>query len=369
MGAKALAETDFKAKLDGKPEFKPVFPDALAAYDKISDATKTLAAQATRQAALEDAHGFNCESFSIARTLLRAGDERPKPNGERLREFSDSRRASLELGLFSEKPIYTDLEILTLADSLTFLVGQLGVSDPLVQRVLDGKPPRERAVNLINSTKVRDVAFRKRLYEGGTNAVSEVNDPMIELARFVDTEARALRKVSDEQDEAKQQAHAAISRARNALFGNAGYPDATSTLRLSFGTIKGYEEDGKLVTAFTTFAGLYERAREMKNRPPFDLPALWEKSQSRLDLTTPLNFVNTCDAAGGNSGSPVVNRAGEFVGILFDGNLQGIPWDYAFTDKQGRSISVDSAAILEALKEVYGTKELARELENGRQSP
>src|SRR6185503_19732713 len=279
---------------------------------------------------LEAGLGFNCESFSIARTLLRAGDERPKPNGERLREFADSSRASLELDLFSEKPIHTDLEIVTLTDSLTFLAGQFGSSESLVQRILSGKSPRARAAELINTTKVRDVAFRKWLYEGGASVVSAAKDPMIELARLVDEEARALRKVFEEQTEAKQQAHAAISRARNALLGTAGYPDATFTLRLAFGVVKGYEEDGQQIPAITTFEGLYGRAKEMKNRPPFDLPARWEKNRSKLNLKTPFNFVSTADIIGGNSGSPVVNRAGEYVGIIFDGNLQSLPWDYAF---------------------------------------
>jgi hypothetical protein len=150
------------------------------------------------------------------------------------------------------------------------------------------------------------------------------------------------------------------------LLGTTGYPDATSTLRLAFGTVKGYEEDGKQVPTFTTFASLYERAKEMKNQPPFDLPPLWEKRKSHLNLKTPLNFVDTSDTIGGNSGSPVVNRAGEFVGILFDGNLQSLPWDYAFSDKQGRDISVNSAAILEALNKVYDATELTRELVSGR---
>jgi hypothetical protein len=362
FSARVKAEADFKAQLAAQPELTNV----LAAYDKIADATRVLAAQATRSRLLEGAQGFSCQSFGIARTLLRAGEERPKPNGDRLREFSDSGKVSLELGLFSEQPIYTDLEILTLADSLTFLVDKLGMSDPLVPKILAGKSPRERAAELINGTKVRDVAFRKRLYEGGAGAVSAAHDPMIELARLVDADARALRKVSEAQDEVKQQAHAAISRARNRLIGTAGYPDATFTLRLAFGTVKGYEEDGRPVPAVTTFAGLYERAKEMKNRSPFDLPALWEKRKSRLDLKTPFNFVSTCDIIGGNSGSPVVNRAGEFAGIIFDGNLQSLPWDYAFSDKQGRAIAVSSPAITEALKNVYGAKELHRELANGR---
>ena len=362
FGAKIRAEADFKAQLAGKPEFA----DALAAYDKIGGATKTLAAQAVRYSLLEGGQAFHCDSFYFARILLRAGDERPKPNGDRLHEFSDASKTSLEIGLFSEKPIYNDFEILLLTDSLTYFATRLGADDPLVQKVLAGKSPSERAVELIMGTKVRDVAFRKKLYDGGAAAVTAANDPMIELARLVDTDARALRKVQEEQTEVRQQAHAAIARARNALLGTSGYPDATFTLRLAFGTVKGYEENGAPVPALTTFAGLYERAKEMNNRPPFDLPPLWEKRKSHLDMNTPFNFVSTCDIIGGNSGSPVVNRAGEFVGIIFDGNLQSLPWDDAYSDKRGRATSVDSAAILEALNKVYRVKELARELMNGR---
>lgn len=362
MQTKARAEADLKSRLAGQP----ALADALAAYGKIAAATKTLSGQTVRHALLETGRGFNSECFDLARTLLRAGDERPKADGERLHEFSDAGKASLELALFSEKPIYTDLETVTLADSLTFLAGQLGASDPLVQKVLAGKSPRARAVELVNGTKVRDVAFRQRLYEGGAAAVTAANDPMVGLARLVDPEARALRKVAEDQGEIRQQAHAAIVRARHLLLGSAGYPDATFTLRLSFGVVKGYEEDGRLVPPFTTMGGLYERAKEMKHRPPFDLPPLWEKRKRSVDLATPMDFVSTCDLIGGNSGSPVVNRAGEYVGIIFDGNLQSLPWDELYSDQQGRSIAVHSAAILEALDKVYRAKDLARELVNGR---
>ena len=360
--AKVREEAEFKNTLAGKPEFA----DAVAAYDKIAAATKTLAAQAMRHDLLEGAQAFHCDSFSLARTLLRAGEERPKPNGERLREFSDSGRTSLELALFSEKPIYPDLEILTLTDSLKFLAGQLGSEDPLVQKILAGKSPRERAVDLINHTRVRDVAFRRQIYAGGGTGTSAAGDPMIELARLVDADARALRQVSEQQGEIKQQAHAAIARARNAIFGTAGYPDATFTLRLSFGVVKGYTLENQPVPASTTFASLYQSALEMKNRPPFDLPSVWEKRKSRLDLNTPFNFVSTCDIIGGNSGSPVVNRAGEFVGIIFDGNLESLSWDYAFSEKQGRATSVHSGAILAALDKIYGVQALTQELSTGR---
>jgi Peptidase S46 len=356
MGAKAKTESDFRAKLS---------PDASAAYDKIAKATDVLAAQAKLQSLLEGGRAFDSESFHIARILLRAGDEFPKPNGERLREFSDSGKISLELGLFSEKPIYTDLEILTLTDSLTFLATELGGDDPLVKKILAGKSPHERAVDLINNTKVRDVAFRHQLYDGGAKAVAAANDPMIELARMIDPQARALRKVSEEQGEVKQEAHAEIARARNALLGTNGYPDATFTLRLAFGAVKGYEQDGVQIPATTTLAGLYQRAADMENRPPFDLPERWANAKSKLDLSTPLNFVSTADIIGGNSGSPVVNRNGEFVGIIFDGNLQSLPWDYAYSDIQGRATSVQSPAIIEALNKVYDAKPLADELLSG----
>jgi hypothetical protein len=336
--------------------------DALDAFEKIAKATKILEAQAVRESLLEGGGAFSCESFGIARTLLRAGDERPKPNGGRLEEFSDSNKASLEFGLFSEKPIYTDLETLRLADALTFLAGQLGADDALVRKVLDGKSPRERAAELVNGTKVRDVAFRRKLYDGGANAVAAAHDPMIELARLVDGESRALRKVSEAQGEVKQQAHAALDRARNALRGTADYPDATFTLRLAFGVVKGYEEEGRHVAPFTTIGSLFVKADAMKNKPPFDLPPSWESNKSRLDPDTPLNFVSTCDIIGGNSGSPVVNRAGEFVGIIFDGNLQSLSWDFAYDDRQGRALAVHSAAIIEALDKVYEMKDLVREL-------
>jgi hypothetical protein len=362
MGPKGKAEGVFKEIGFDTSRYDA----AQAAYEKIAQATKVLAAQAVRYSLLEGGQGFNCESFRLARILLRAGEERPKPNGERLREYSDSGKVSLELAIFSEKPIYSDLETLTLADSLTFLAGQLGADDPLVKQVLAGKSPRDRAVELNAATQMRDAAFRKRLYEGGAAAVTAARDPMIELARLVDPAARALRKVADEQGEIEQQAHAAIASARNAMSGPIGYPDATFTLRLSFGTVKGYEEEGKPVSAITTMAGLYQRATEMNNRPPFDLPPVWQQRKTKVDMSAALNFVSTCDIIGGNSGSPVVNRAGEFVGIIFDGNLESLPWDYAFSDKQGRATAVASAAILDALNQVYDARELARELAEGR---
>ena len=253
---KRAAEESFKASLAGHPEDGA----ALAAYDRIATATRILDAQSVAEALLEGEMAFGCNSFHIARTLLRAADERPKPNGERLAEYTDSEKASLELTLFSAKPIYTDLETLKLADSLAFLAGKLGEDDPTVQKILAGKSPRERAAELIDGTTVRDVAVRHRLYEGGAEAVTAARDPMIELARLVDAQSRGLRKVSDEQDEVKQEGHAAIEQARHKL-GTASYPDATFTLRLSFGTVKGYDEEGQAVRPLTTIGSLVREIR------------------------------------------------------------------------------------------------------------
>jgi hypothetical protein len=361
MGRKAEAEKALKLAFAAKPEFA----DALAAYGKIAAAQQEIGRLALRYRLLEGAHGFDSTLFEIARTLLRAGDERPKPNGERLPGFRDSSRESLELALFSSEPIFPDYEQLRLANALTFLAGKLGCDDPTVQAVLAGKSPGARAHELVSGTRLRDIALRRQLYEGGAAAVKAANDPVIELARAVDAEARELRKTIEAQDEIMQQAHAAIARARFALQGTSVYPDATFTLRLAFGVVKGYEENGRAIPALTTLAGLYQRAAEMKNQPPFDLPARWVKRKSALNLAMPLNFVGTHDIIGGNSGSPVVNRAGEFVGIIFDGNIQSLALDFAFEEVQARSLSVHSSAILEALRKVYGVNALAEELATG----
>lgn len=336
------------------------------AWDRIAAAQKIIAEHALEYRLLEVGHGFAGNLFDIARTLLRAGEERAKPDGDRLREFQESSRQSLELELFSTKPIYDDYETLRLADSLTWLVGKLGYENELVQRVLAGKSPRERASELVRGTRVKDVAVRKQLYAGGSAAVEAAKDPMIELARLVDPAARAVRKIMETQDEVKRQAHAQIAQVRLAVDGTGGYPDATFTLRLAYGTVKGYEENGRHVPFQTTFRGLYERSVEQGDRPPFDLPPRWVKRKAKLNLDTPLNFVNTADIIGGNSGSPVVNRAGELVGIIFDGNIQSLVLDFYYTDTVARAVSVHSQGILEALRKVYQNTRLADELEGKR---
>jgi len=361
MERKAAAEKKLREAVAARDDSKETLP----AWDRIAAAQKILGENARAFNLLEGAAGFRSQLFSIARTLLRAADEKPKPNGERLREFTESARQSLEFQLFSEKPIYDDIEELELADSLTYLVEELGSTNKLVELILAGQSPQARATGLINGTKVKDVSVRKKLYEGGAVAIAASTDTMIELARLIDPDARAVRKIVEAQGEAKQQAHAQIAKARFAIEGTSNYPDATFTLRLAFGTVKGYEEGGKHIPSHTTIAGLYARAAEQEYRPPFDLPKLWLDRKRRLDLKTPLNFVSTADIIGGNSGSPTIDRKGELVGIIFDGNIQSLVLDFLYTDEQARALSVDSRGILESLRKAYDAKTLANELSKG----
>src|SRR6266513_964733 len=273
----------------------------LAAYDRIKKAQDETAKilpvynyyesfRGKQGASYRSPRGFYSTLFKYARRLLRAGDERPKPNGERFAEFRDSNKESLELDLFSTEPVYDDMEQVMLTDSLTDLTTRFGFNDPLVQKVLAGKSPSARAVELIKGTKMKDVAVRKQLYEGGAAAVTAAKDPMIELARLIDAPARASRKVYETQDETKQQAYGDIAKARFAIEGTSNYPDATFTLRLSYGAVRGYEEDGKQIPAFTDFGGLYRRSAEHNNEPPFDLPKRWVDKKSALNLATKYDF-------------------------------------------------------------------------------
>jgi hypothetical protein len=358
MKQKQIAEERLRATAANSPQAKEILP----AWDRIAEA-QTVIAQSTLQfRLLEDAHAFNTPLFDIARTLLRGVEEKGKPNGERLREFRDSNLESLEFELFSPEPLYDDFEQLKLADSLTWLAMQLGRQDPLVQKVLAGKSPQERAAELVTGTKLKDVALRRKLYDGTPAGLVAAHDPMVELARLVDPEARAVRKLVEAQDEVKQQAHARITQARLALEKATAYPDATFTLRLAFGEVKGYEENGHHVPFQTSLSGLYERSAQHHNQPPFDLPQRWFDRKDKLDLKTPLNFVSTADIIGGNSGSPVVNRQGQFVGIIFDGNIQSLVLDFVYTETQARAVSVNCQAIIEALRKVYDAAPLAEQL-------
>ena len=328
----------------------PKLKATLGAYDRIRKAQAELVKIAPRYDYLEQERPITVgyrgpralysSLFKYARLLTRALDERAKPNGERIAEFRDSAKESLELSLFSTEPVYDDYEILRLTDSLTDFAEKFGGNDPLVKQVLAGKSPHARAAELVSGTKLKDVEFRKNLYGKSAAALQAMHDPMLDLARMIDGPAREARKAHEAQEENKRQAYAEIAKARFAVEGTSTYPDATFTLRLSYGKVLGYEEDGKQIPPFTDFTGLYQRAAEHDNKTPFDLPQRWIDRKAQLNPATKFNFVSDADIIGGNSGSPVVNKVNEFVGIIFDGNIQSLVLDCIFSDKQARAVSV-----------------------------
>src|SRR5581483_10686193 len=271
----------------------PKLRSAVDAYERIKKAQAEIARNAPLHNYLEQERptpvgyrgprAFFGNLFKYAKLLVRAADERAKPNGERIPQFRDSARDSLELELFSAEPIYDDYEILRLTDSLTDFASKFGADDPLVKKVLAGKSPHDRAVELVSGTKLKDVAVRRNLYAKDAAGLQAAHDPMIDLARLVDETAREAKKINDAQDEIKKQAYAEIAKARFAIEGTSTYPDATFTLRLSYGTVRGYEQDGKQILAFTDFAGLYQHSAEHDNKPPFDLPKRWIDKKSSLN--------------------------------------------------------------------------------------
>lgn len=308
---------------------------------------------------LEIGDAFDSVLFKIAKDVVRLPVEKQKPNGERLREYRDSALSSLELQLYSPAPIYPELEQAKLATSLTFLAEQLGGEHPLVTLILDGKSPANRAAELVAGTRLMDVATRKQAVSGNYTQF----DTMIELVKKIDTKAREYRKIYEETiEEPERQAYGDIADTKFKLYGTNLAPDATFTLRLAFGTVNGYSVDNKKLPFHTTFQGAFDRSKENAGVDPFDLPARWLEGKGKLNLNTPFNFVSTADTIGGNSGSPVVNQAGEFVGINFDRNRHGLVRNFVYTDQQARHIAVHSEAIREAMTKLYDVKHLLREL-------
>ena len=345
--------------------FKVASKDANATdpWDEIAQAIKTQQEIFPNLSYLERMRAFPSHLAQFARTLVRAADEKPKPNPDRMREFRDSALPSLEQQLFSTEPIYKNLETALLTDGLSEMQESLGKDNAEVQKVLQGKSPAEVAKDLIANTKLDDVAVRKQLYEGGKAAIDASTDPLIVLMRSIDPDARsARREFEDKVDSVVRRDGGAIAKARFAQSGFTQPPDATFTLRLSYGVVKGYQENGKAIPFDTTMGGAYQHAAEHGSQSPYNLPESWIKLKDKLDLKTPFNFVSTADIIGGNSGSPTVNKNGEVVGIIFDGNIESLPWNFAYSDTQGRAVSVDSRGIQEALRKIYGAGALVDEL-------
>jgi hypothetical protein len=343
------------------PEKKARWGDG---WDRVARAVSTHRGLFARHDALGDPPDtLRSTLYRIATHLVRLADERAKPSPERLREYRDSEMDSLMTEVLSPSPIYDDLEVERLSSGLSHLAESFGAEDPAVVKALGGLPPRARAEALVRGSSLRDVAARRALVEGGKAAVAASKDPLVRLAVDLDPEARALRKrFEDEVEGPLREGYERIAAARFAVDGDEAYPDGTFTLRLAFGPVRGYREGGREVPAFTTFADLYRRWEERRGAPPFSLPKRWLDAKGSLDLATPLNFVCTADIIGGNSGSPVVDRAGEVVGLVFDSNLQGLVHDVVYTDEQARCVCVDVRAVVASLRSVYGADALADEL-------
>jgi hypothetical protein len=313
--------------------------------------------------------GFAGDLARYARDLVRGAEERPKPNGERLREFRESALPSLEEDLFSTAPIHKNLETAELAGSLADMQQTLGADSSVVRQALNGKTPEAAARYLVENTKLDDVAVRKQLWNGGQAAIQASTDPLIVLMRQIGPEARQVRKQYEDQVESVGRTDGAIlAKARFAMGGLSEPPDAGFTLRLSYGEVEGYTVAGRKYPYYTTMGGAYQHAAAHGNKPPYQLPESWMTHKSQVKLATPLNFVSTADIIGGNSGSPTVNSKAEVVGIIFDGNIESLPWNFVYSDTVGRSISVDSRGIVEALRDIYGATRVVQELESGHES-
>lgn len=360
MAKKLKAEQALRASINADPKKKQDYGDA---WDAIAKGHKGFAEYARERRFLDLAAGFNTPLFGYARALVRMAEENEKPNAQRLPEFQDARRASLEAALYATPPIYDDFEKLKLANSLEFMQSVYGSTHPLVQTVLKGKTPEARAAELIEGTKLKDVEFRKQLPAGGRKAIEESTDPMIELARSIDKEARAARmRYEDEVVSVERGSYAKIARALFDTEGTKLYPDATFTLRLSYGAVKGYMESGKAVPPFTTIGGLYDRAANFNYKFPYVLPPRWMEKKAAVDLKTPFNFVSTNDITGGNSGSPAINKNRELVGLIFDGNIQSLVGNFDYDESVNRSISVDVRTMMEVLRKIFNANEVADEL-------
>ncbi|ACI99710.1 S46 family peptidase [Rhodospirillum centenum] len=358
FGDKVAAETELRARIKADPKLAAQVGDA---YEQIAKAMQRQRALAPRYLMLERGRAFDSSLFSFARLLVRSAEEAGKPNDQRLREFSEARLPALKQRLSNPAPVHESLEITTLAFSLSKLREEFGPDNALVQKVLGKKSPEQVAEDLVKTSKLGDPKVRLTLFEGGKEAVAASDDPMIALAKLVDADARAARKAVEEEIEAPvEAAQARIAKARFALLGDSVYPDATFTLRLSYGHVKGWtEEDGTQVEPFTTFAGLYNRDT---GAVPFDLPESWEKAKGVIGMSVPFNGVSTNDIIGGNSGSPILNSRAEAIGLVFDGNIHSLAGDYGYDMRRNRTVFVDIRGMAEALRKVYKADHLVKEL-------
>jgi len=357
-------ETSFRAEVASNPEWQKAYGGA---WDAIAQAevkhrkmAKTFRFYSLRGSRLE----------SVALAIVQYVAEVQKPDGVRLEGYHDSQLESLRFRLFSPAPVYPGFEKAMLTAGLQLAQEGLGADDPFVKAVLGSRSPSEVVTEAVDGTKLADPAFRKSLVEGGETAVQASTDPMIVLARKVDPlDRQRIKSFEDNVESVETPAGERIGQARFAVYGKSLYPDATFTLRLGFGAVKGYPMNGTEAPPITTFYGLYDRAYSFGLKFPFNLPMRYMERRNRLDLSGPVDFVNTCDIIGGNSGSPVINKAGELVGLIFDGNIESLVGDFVYYEANNRAVAVHSGAIIQVLRQMYDASPLADELEGTQTDP
>jgi len=364
MAKKSAEERDLRARVEQDPELKK---KAGSAWDQIAGATKLSRSHWTETV------GVAMPGWGLTQTalsLLRYPTEVKKPNGERLPDFRDSNLESLKFQLLSPAPVFLDLEEVMVVFGMKESLKQLGPGHPFVQAMLQGKTPEEVAKAVMTGTSLADPKVRQALLDGGEKAVAMSKDPLLDLARRLDPFLRAEWKWHEDTVEAVViPAAEKIGAASFAIYGREKYPDATFTLRLAYGPVAGYEFATTRVPSKTTYFGLYDRCLAFDNKEPWALPKRYFDRRDRVDLSTPLNFVCSADIIGGNSGSPVVNRAGQVVGLIFDGNIQSLPGRYIYDGTRNRAVAVSSQAIAMALKALYDAPALAEEITGGQKKP
>ena len=357
MAKKFQEEKELRDRVNANPEWKKMYGWA---WDTIATVLERQQSTSRRNVG----RTVRGRLYSIASQLVQAAEELKKPNGDRQRQYQDASLASMKFRLFSPAPIYPELEEMQIADGLAESIETLGSDDPFLKDILAGRTPEQTAKDLVAGTKLADVAVRKQLFEGGEAAIAASADPMIAVARKVMPLVTEMREWTERYiSSSTTAASEALGKARFAVYGKAVNPDATFTLRLSYGSVKGYPMNGTQAPPITTFFGLYDRALSFGNKGDWALPKRFLDRQSAVTLSTPLDFVSTCDIIGGNSGSPVINKAGEFVGIVFDGNIESLPGRFLYDEAANRAVSVHSASIIEALRKLYDAGTLADELE------
>jgi peptidase S46-like protein len=356
MARKAAAERAERAAIARNPALRAKFGGA---WDAIAQAERR-GHELGLPYTYREATGAPGTYLGTARTLVRAAVERTKPNTQRLREFQDAMLPVLQARLAAPVPVYTDLERVTLTHSLTKMREWLGADDPYVRAVLGNDAPQVVAERIVSGSKLADPTVRKALYDGGSAAVAASTDPAIVLMRSVDDMSRAIRKQYEDEVQAPLRLNdEKVAQADFALHGLATYPDATFTLRVSYASVRGYQENGRTIAPYTTIAGAYRHATGSE---PYALPKSWLDARNAVKADTPLDFVMTADIIGGNSGSPVIDAKGRVVGLIFDGNIESLGGDYGYDVRQNRAVAVDSRGLLEALRAVYHADRVAGEL-------